>query len=208
MTLAWASNPEPTAPLQLLPSPSASGVSSADAGTKFSKNVQAASQATQELQNGFSKLQRLCTYGNDIPASSSSQVMDVLAPLTAKAQSDLANVQAGLQSTAKTFSQSSRITKNSYCRYVPPFGPLAFVCEGFRYDSAKLHLASRDMQIITADAHQRLYLYEQFVKLEEQGCTRAGFTMKLWETETTFLWPVVLQAPVVFKTTLTYAPSH
>ena len=126
----------------------------------------------------------------------------------AKAQSELTELQSVLQSTTKNFSQNSRVTKYGYCQFMPQLGPLATLCEGYRLDSLKLNVTSRDMQRLTADAHQRLHLYEQFARLEDQGCARQGFTWKLWETESTFLWPTVMKSPAVFKSTLSHVPAH
>lgn len=205
LTTAWAANSE------ALPSFKSQNSSFVGANNddiaRFGQHVQAASQATQELQNGFSKLQRLCTYGAAEPAPASKQASEVQNSTLAKAKTDLTDVQSFLQSTLKSFSQNSRVTKHGYCQYMPQLGPLAALCEGYRSDSLKLNLASRDMQRLTADAQQRLQLYEQFAKLEDQGCARKGFTLKLWETESTFLWPTLMKSPAVYKSTLSHVPD-
>eukprot|EP01032_Pedospumella_encystans_P010918 gene10918-12737_t len=206
ISTAWAASSEALPPLKSQAS-SLVGANNEDSA-RFSQHVQAASQATQELQNGFNKLQRLCTYGTAQPPPASKQASEELRQPLAKAKSELTDVQALLLTTAKNFSQYSRISKNGYCQYMPQLGPLAALCEGYRFDSLKFNLASRDMQRLTADAHQRLHLYEQFAKLEDQGCARQGFTSKLWETESTFLWPTVMKSPAVFKSTLSHVPAH
>jgi hypothetical protein len=62
LATAWAANSE-ALPAFKAQATSVVGANNQDTA-RFSQQVQAASQATQELQNGFSKLQRLCTYGN------------------------------------------------------------------------------------------------------------------------------------------------
>ncbi len=173
---------------------------------KFNQRVQSSTQATQELQNGLSKLQRICSQGNSTSVQQPKQASDLLASKIAKSELELASVQAAARNVVKDFSQNSRIAKYGACKYMPSFLP--FACEGFRQDSALLDLAAQNAQKIITDARQRLYLYEQFAKLEDQGCARPGFTMKLWDTELTYLWPIVLQGPVALKTTLSYAPNH
>ena len=205
-SLAWASITEPAA---LPPQDSTqSSASLADLPSKLTRKLRAASQATLELQNGFNKLQRLCTYGHAAPPSAPRQTSDWLARQTEKAQAQLLNVESNLQGIAIQFSQNSRISSHSHCRYFTPLKVLGFACEGYLDDRSKLDLAARDMQKLMSDARQRLHLYEQFSKLEDQGCVRQGFTVKLWETETTFLWPNLVNAPAVFKSLLPHVPAQ
>lgn len=205
-SLAWASKTEPTA---LLPKDSTqSSATLVDLPSQLTRKLRAASQATYELQNGFNKLQRLCTFGPAAQPSAPSQSSDWLARQTEKAQAELLNVESNLQGIATHFSQNSRISSHSHCRYFTPLKVLGFACEGYLDDRSKLDFASRDMQKLTSDARQRLHLYEQFAKLEDQGCVRQGFTVKLWETETNFLWPGLVNAPAVFKSLLHHVPAQ
>ena len=203
---AWASKTESPAKL-LQDSIQTSGIAE-DLPNKLTRKLRAASQATLELQNGYSKLQRLCTYGAAGPLSAPRQTSDLLVRQTEKAQAELVNVQSDLQGIAIHFSQNSRISSHSQCRYLTQFKALGFACEGYLDDRAKLESIARDMKKLTADAHQRLHLYEQFTKLEDKGCVRQGFTLKLWETETNLLWPSLVNAPAVFKSLLSHAPAQ
>jgi hypothetical protein len=156
--------------------------------------LQAATQATKELQAGHHKLKRICDLGRGATLPKELSPPDFTSP-TGQARLDLMGLETSLQQVLKSYTQNSRITQLSACRYVPSFVPLAFACEGFRQDSAKLETAEYANQKLIGEARKRLDLYDQFRSLESRGCTRTGFNKTLWDTEQTYLWPTLLLYP-------------
>lgn len=162
-------------------------------------------QATQELQNGLGKLMRICTYGSGSLATTQRQAFELWTAQSVQAQSDLRTVQQEVNETSRQFVQNSRISKNQICQYIPTLTPLNWACEGFQQDSQALQKATSQAQKMINEAHQRMALYEKFAKLEDQGCVRPGFTMRLWETEQNHLWPSVMRVTPTMKSSLPYA---
>jgi hypothetical protein len=168
---------------------------------RITNRLQPATQATRELQSGYQKLNRVCAIGKSPPPALTPSLPQ-MSGLTARARSQLNSTELALQQVLADFTQNSRLTRLSACRYVPSFVPLSFTCEGFRQDSARLDTAKEAIQKLVGEAHQRLDLYEQFAQLELQGCTRPGFSWRLWETEQVYLWPTVTDSPVFFRALL------
>lgn len=172
-----------------------------DIRQRIARHLQPSSQATRELQSGYQKLNRVCATGKaSAPVFTTS--LPELSGLTARARGQLNSAELDLQKVLGDFTQNSRLSRLSACRYVPRFVPLSFTCEGFRQDSARLDLAKEAIQQLVGEAHQRLDLYEQFAQLELQGCTRPGFSLRLWETEQIYLWPTLRDSPGFFRALL------
>jgi hypothetical protein len=148
-------------------------------------------QATRELQSGLLRLSRVCEMGRPVPQGLERSLTDLRSQVKT-AQIDLMGVELNLQQVLNAYTQNSRITRLQACRYVPTFVPLSFTCEGFRQDSTRLVMAESSTRQLVNEARQRLDFYEQLMNLESRGCTRTGFTMKLWETEQTYLWPTLI----------------
>lgn len=179
----------------------AAQLSLSDLRKRLDTQVQPPSQATKELQNGYQKLNRVCTLGKSPSPPPMASLLD-LSGETDKARLQLRGVELALQQVLKDYAQNSRITRLSACRYVPSFVPLSFTCEGFREDRARLDLATQTVQKLVSEANQRLDLYEQIGQLELRGCTRPGFSLKLWETEQSYLWPTLVDSPNLFRALL------
>jgi hypothetical protein len=158
-------------------------------------------QATRELQSGLQRLSRVCEMGRPMPQGLEPSLTDLRSQVKT-AQIDLMGVELHLQQVLKAYTQNSRITRLQACRYVPTFVPLSFTCEGFRQDSTRLGIAENSTRQLVNEARQRLDFYEQLMNLESRGCTRTGFTMKLWETEQTYLWPTLTGFPSLLGTLL------
>ncbi len=163
------------------------------------------SQATQELQNGFGKLMRMCTYASGSSATTQRQSFEFWSTQSAQAQSKLIRVQQEVDEIARNFAQNSRNGKYGMCPYMPALLPLNWACEGYRHDSQAFQKALSQAQKVILEARQRMGLYEKFSRLEDQGCVRPGFTMKLWDTEQNHLWPSVMRLTPALKSSLPYA---
>jgi hypothetical protein len=172
-----------------------------DLKKRFDGHLQPASRATRELQSGYQKLTRMCGIGKPALPAQVASLLE-LPGKTAKARLELKAVEVNLQQVLKDYAQNSRITKLNACRFVPIFAPLSFTCDGFRQDRARLDLATEVAQNLLSEARQRLDLYEQFGQLEIRGCSRPGFSLKLWETEQTYLWSSLTDSPSFFRTLL------
>lgn len=159
------------------------------------------SQATRELQSGLQRLSRVCEMGKPAPQGHERSLIDLKSQLKS-AHVELMGVELNLQQVLNAYTQNSRITRLQACRYVPTFVPLSFTCEGFRQDSARLAVAEKSSLQLVNEARQRLDFYDQLMSLEIRGCTRTGFTMKLWETEQTYLWPTLTGFPGFLGTVL------
>jgi hypothetical protein len=159
------------------------------------------SQATRELQSGLQRLGRVCELGKPAPQGHERSLIELKSQVKS-AHVELMGVELNLQQVLNAYTQNSRITRLQACRYVPTFVPLSFTCEGFRQDSARLAVAEKSSLLLVNEARQRLDFYDQLMSLEIRGCTRTGFTMKLWETEQTYLWPTLTGFPGFLGTVL------
>jgi hypothetical protein len=158
-------------------------------------------QATRELQSGLQRLSRVCEMGKPAPQGHERSLIDLKSQVKS-AHVELMGVELNLQQVLNAYTQNSRITRLQACRYVPTFVPLSFTCEGFRQDTNRLVMAENSTRQLVNEARQRLDFYDQLMSLESRGCTRAGFTMKLWETEQTYLWPTLTGFPGFLGTVL------
>ncbi|WP_143474003.1 hypothetical protein [Limnohabitans sp. 15K] len=155
-------------------------------------------QVVQELQSGFNRLNRMCTYGAFIsqPGSPSS---DLITLQLNSSRDQLLDVQSQIRSVLAEFRQKSSLSSANFCRFVPEFSLIGMACQAYRQDANKLATVTRVAEQLTAEAAARINLYEKYAQLEARGCTRAGFVNKLWQTEQTLLWPLVVQSPGFFK---------
>jgi len=155
-------------------------------------------QVVQELQSGLSRLDRMCSYGlpNSQPVSTK---LDLVASQLSMAREQLLDVQSQIGLALTDFRQKSSLATASYCRFVPDFSVVGFSCQAYRQDAIKVASVVRIADQLTADAALRIDLYEKYLQLEARGCTRTGFTQKLWQSEQSLLWPLVQQSPVFFK---------
>ncbi|MDH4482385.1 MAG: hypothetical protein QE279_06720 [Rhodoferax sp.] len=174
---------------------------------KLVRLTQPSDKATRALQIGYLKLKRVCDYSlHEKPAQSgaygdASFVGD-------RKREDLAAVQQALEKVQSDYRQNSRITKNASCKYAPALQLFSAACRGFYDDSDRLAVADQAAYRLITQAQERLALYGQYQALEQQGCTRAGFNMKLWANEEKNLWPILASAPTVFKSLLPSATEN
>lgn len=174
---------------------------------QFSRLTRPSDNATQALQTGFVKLKRVCDYGLHEKTASTGTEGD-LRMAGERPLQELASVQRALEQIGNAYRQASRITKNASCKYAPVLQYLTQSCRGFYEDSDRLMVAGQAAQRLVSQTRERLKLYGQYEVLELQGCTRAGFTQKLWANEEKYLWPMVMGAPAVFKALLPSASEN
>jgi hypothetical protein len=155
-------------------------------------------QVVQELQSGFNRLGRMCTYGTVTPQPNSSE-LDLLATQVGQSRDQLRNVQVQIKSALAEFHQNSSLSRASYCRVVPTLSLLGVACQAYRQDASLAASVVRVADQLTAEAALRLDLYEKYAQLEARGCTRPGFAIKLWQTEQNLLWPLVVDSPGFFR---------
>lgn len=160
--------------------------------------------ATQTLQSGFLKLKRLCEYGRSNPPASDIE----LPPMTPKAREELTILARSLERITSDYQKSSRISTQANCRYLPMMLLSGSACQGFKEDTERLRTAEQTASRLVSLAQDRLKLYDQYVELERQGCTRTGFARKLWASEESNLWPLLMEAPAAFQQFLPTAPAN
>lgn len=179
-------------------SASAVGKASVDglqkANDKLRRLAQASETSTQELRGGFEKLKRICDYGPRAGATT-APTYDEAPLITLQTRGDLRSVKDALARQLGEFKTSSRITRNGVCQYLPPIFFLSSGCQKFQEDSERLATATQIAGQITKQAEERLGLYDQYWRLEQQSCTRPGFAKKLWNIEEKSLWPKILDTP-------------
>jgi hypothetical protein len=169
--------------------------------------TQPSENATQALQIGFLKLRRVCDYGlHEKPAQSGTEGDTRL--VGDRPSDDLPAVQRALEKIKNQYRQSSRIGKNASCKYAPALQFFSAACQGYYEDSDRLTLTDQAAQRLIAQTQERLRLYGQYEVLERQGCTRSGFTQKLWANEEKNLWPLLMGAPALFKSLLPIASEN
>lgn len=168
---------------------------------QLSRLTQPLDNATQALQIGFLKLKRVCEYG--LHEKTASGAVEAYATLIGdRPREELAAVQQALEKIQAEYRQTSRISKNASCRYAPALQFFSAACRGFYEDSDRLNMADQAAQRLIAQTQERLKLYGQYELLERQGCSRAGFTLKLWANEEKNLWPILMGSPAAFKSVL------
>jgi hypothetical protein len=155
-------------------------------------------QVVQELQSGFNRLSRMCSYGTFTSQPDSSK-LDLVSTQLSFAREQLNDVQSQIRSDLSEFRQKSSLATASYCRFVPEFSLIGLSCHAYRQDAAKAASVARIADQLMADAALRIDFYEKYVQLEARGCTRTGFAQKLWQNERSWLWPLVEQSPMFFK---------
>lgn len=178
---------------------------------KLGQWVQPFDKATQALHIGFWKLKRVCDYGlheSAAPTLTPAQAEADSKLISARAHDELGAVKRSLDHLADDYRQNSRVSKHAACKYLPALPLLSAACQGFQEDSERLAVADQAAKRLVTQAQERLSLYAQYGELERQGCTRAGFTMKLWANEEKYLWPLLLGAPTVFKSMLTISAEN
>jgi len=152
-----------------------------------------------DLRAGLRKLQRLCA----VP----SPVDKALEPLTfgnleglrvqfEQARVRLLDAQRQTQLALEAFERQSGVGQMPWCQVSPTWLP---VCSGYR-TNLQLLAKAKDMSArLFSEAQQRLEVYDQYAALEDRQCTSRGFTRRLWLTEETYLWPLVMGAPTFFN---------
>ncbi len=169
--------------------------------------TQPSMNATRALQIGFLKIKRVCDYGLREKPSHNAVDADAVF-IGERKREDLAVLQQTLENIQSDYRQTSRITKNASCKYAPALQLFSAACRGFYEDSDRLAVADQAAQRLITQAQERLALYGQYQVLEQQGCIRARFNMKLWANEEKNLWPILISAPAVFKLLLPSAVEH
>jgi len=160
--------------------------------------------STQALQSGFVKLKRLCEFG-----TSTQNNTDYNPPLiAARTRNELSLLTRSLEKVTNDYRQTSRISTLASCKFMPALLLLSGACQGFQEDTQRLQQAEQSAKRLVAQAQVRLDLYDQYLELEHQGCTRPGFARKLWASEEANLWPLLLEAPSVFKLSLPPQPAN
>lgn len=186
---AWAA----TSPV--LPAPSLSSPASSQTVEAYLLPTR---QVVQELQGGLNRLSRMCSYGAFILQPNSPSPDQFTSQLNLS-RDQLMDVQSQIRSVLEEFRQKSSLSTSNFCRFVPEFSLVGMACQGYRQDASKLASVTRAAEQLTAEAAARISLYEKYAQLEARGCTRTGFVNKLWQTEQTLLWPLVIQSPGFFK---------
>lgn len=189
----------------------AHGKEAADAGVKAGEKMrrlaQASDIATQELRGGFNRLKRICEYGaRNNPDQTGSPAEAVL--ISQQTRGDIRELKDSLDRILGEYKKSSSITQNAGCKYMPAFFPLGGACQRFQEDSERLSVANQTVRQLTTQVLERLDLYDQYWQLENQGCTRPGFALKLWSIEEKSLWPLLLEAPATLKSLLPSAAEN
>lgn len=159
-------------------------------------------QVLADLKAGLRKLQRLCAAPTPI-----DKVLEPLASSnleTLRAQFELARVrlvgaQRQTQVTMDAFERQSGVGQMPWCQVTPSWMP---VCGGYRTNLQLLSRVKESSVRLFSEAQQRLDVYEQYAALEDKQCTTRGFTRRLWITEETYLWPLVIGAPAFFDRVL------
>lgn len=187
-------------------SANASNPTAGTAPTSASKNLLVAPQkyiapadnVLQDLKAGLRKLQRLCSVADvkrmpentaNAEASQKLQTQWALATIT------LTRVRQQTSEVFAGFERDSRMRTNQACQLAPSWLP---GCGGYLEDQKLLEAASLAANRLFEEAAQRLEFYSKYAELESTGCTRKGFTQRLWQTEERYLWPLVTGAPAYF----------
>ena len=160
--------------------------------------------STQALQSGFVKLKRLCEFGTS--TQSNTEYDPPL--IAARTRNELSVLTRSLEKVTNDFRQTSRISTLASCKFIPALLLLSGACQGFQEDMQRVQEAEQAAKRLVAQAQTRLDLYDQYLELEHQGCTRPGFARKLWASEEANLWPLLLEAPSVFKLSLHPQPAN
>jgi len=181
-------------------SASATAASSND-GRSVKRLLQATDMSTRDLQTGFQRLERICEYGaNNRPAP--PDMADDTAIVTTRTRNELRDLSNSLNQVLLEYTNQSHITRDAQCKYLPSIFLIGGVCREFKNDSLKLANAEQVAKQLTQQAQERLDLYDQYWRLERQGCTRPGFARKLWYSEQKSLWPLLVSTPTIFKSLL------
>jgi len=203
MALAWGSGAAQilSVPPGASSVPARSAPEAEDSGTpkpgrdKLRRLTEPSEASTQALQAGFLKLKRLCEYGSSAPNNAPYDP-----PLIGvQTRNELALLARTLEKVTNDFRQTSRITTQGRCTLLPPLLLMGDACRGFKDDQQVLKYADQTAKRLITQAQTRLDLYDQYLELEHQGCTRPGFARKLWASEESNLWPLLLEAPAAFK---------
>lgn len=172
-----------------------------DAKKRLQGYLQSSSQATQEMKNGYQKLNLVCMFGQERDQQS-LPFLQVSSEETSKARSALSNLNSEIENYLNEYALNSRITRLSACRYLPSFLQGIEACEGFRSDSAVFNLVEESARGLIREANQRLDLHDQFRALEVNRCARPGFADRLWSTEQRHLGSILTDLTGLFRSLL------
>jgi hypothetical protein len=175
-------------------------VASANDGRTVKRLLQATDMSTRDLQTGFHRLKRICEYGANNPPS--PDMANDTAIVTTRTRNELRDLGNSLNQVLLEYTNQSHITRDAQCKYLPGIFLIGGVCREFKNDSLKLANAEQVAKQLTQQAQERLDLYDQYWRLERQGCTRPGFARKLWHSEEKSLWPVLINTPTILKSLL------
>ena len=151
--------------------------------------------STLALRGGYIKLKRLCEFGSTTP-STAHYDPPLISP---KTRAELTRLTRTLEQVTDAYRQKSRVTTQAGCQFLPALLSYSGACQGYFDDSARLKAASEAAQQLAAQAQERLDLYDRYLELEHRGCTRDGFARRLWASEESNLWPLLLEVPAAFK---------
>jgi hypothetical protein len=156
--------------------------------------------STLALRGGYLKLKRLCEFGSTTPSTAPYEP-PLISP---KTRGELSQLTRTLEQVTDAYRQKSRVSAQGSCQFLPKLLVYSGACQGYFEDSARLKGANEAAQQLVSQARERLDLYDRYLELEHRGCTRDGFARRLWASEESNLWPLLLEVPAAFKQ---YLPS-
>jgi len=161
----------------------------------------------QEIKSGLIKLENVCKAMNNattIDTLANAQLSKVIFDKTTVAREQLKLTAQKTEQSVQLYRKQFQAGTNQYCSTLPDVLRLTGQCKTYHLESEMLELVEKRAQIYYSDVLERYRSYELAIELESKGCTRRGFTEKLWRAETEHMVPRLERADSIFNELLRY----
>jgi len=156
-----------------------------------------------DLQIGLQRIERTCSI------ISKSKLIESKQKLSGTDLVNLQNLSEDLSMAKESLAELRRLVKSNIAIRQQALTKTAQKCDSTKLSTTEIcQLQQAQIETITAvsdasdyyyqEALERLKNYEKSQELEFKGCTRPGFTFRLWTSEKTHLLPTLNSSSVTF----------
>lgn len=172
--------------------------------------MQPESGLAQEIKSGLVKIERICKTissqgANDTPPPVPQS--KAIVEKTKIAKDQLRYFSQKTEQAIQYHRKQQQEGGNKFCAALPEALRVAGQCKAYQLENDLIELIDKRSQIYYADVLERYRSYDSAVEMEGRGCTRPGFTERLWRAELEHMLPRLERADAVFNELLKYVSS-
>jgi len=155
--------------------------------TKIKEFLSPEAGLNAEIKAALSKIEQACQYTKPPKEFHQNSSSDLISRVESAKQA-LYEQRAIVNQALERFRIEHKIADNS-CETLPNFLRLSAECRQFQLDKQKYELVSQAALSYFGESLDRYSSYVSAYRLESRGCTRSGFSAKLWAAEQQYIVP-------------------